>query len=115
MLLAHVCRPSSPALHKRLLLPHAEILDACEDVKAGLDHSNSASIARVVKWATEEALYKVNATHPGEFDQQRENGPAMPGGHPCQRPWPPPREELESDFIACVNRCMLHVWCRALK
>ena len=74
------------------------------DVKNGLDSTSSAAIARVVEWAANEALYKVNAMHPGVKGERREDGPPMPGGHPCQRPWPPPREEYEEDFISCVNR-----------
>ena len=85
--------------------PATEILDACEDVKDGLDESSSPAIARVIQWATAEALFKVNAMHPGVKGERREDGPPLPGGHPCQRPWPPPQEEYEADFIACVNRC----------
>jgi hypothetical protein len=86
------------------------------DVKKGLDASNSSAIERVVQWAREEALHKVESMHPGEAHQQRDSGQPIPGGHPCQKgwawnTWPPPQPEFDEDFIACVNRCiqLLHI------
>jgi hypothetical protein len=77
---------------------------------AGHNADDSPAIRRVVEWAKWEALHRVSAMHPGECHQHRDNGPPMPGGHPCQKKcnwaqWPPPRDEFLDDFTACVNRC----------